>query len=159
MRASVVFQLSKLVTLLLKASRLSTGGAEWDAMVAGEDCIQHGGCPHLFGSPALCMECDALWSCQSPASFIMRSGADLYACCHKGMWAGKVLAFAVQLAFRRQACGRACTDVKLLSDHHQSHQAPLWSSATLALSWPGACRQGSGCPEGGRPHRGGRAER
>lgn len=34
-RASVVFQLSKLVTMLLKASRLCVGGAEWDAMVAG----------------------------------------------------------------------------------------------------------------------------
>ncbi|KAK9806472.1 hypothetical protein WJX73_000758 [Symbiochloris irregularis] len=34
-RASVVFQLSRLVTLLLKGARLSSGGAEWDAMVAG----------------------------------------------------------------------------------------------------------------------------
>ena len=34
-RASVVFQLSKLATLLLKATRLTSGGAEWDAMVAG----------------------------------------------------------------------------------------------------------------------------
>jgi phosphoglucan,water dikinase len=35
-RASVVFQLSKLVTLLLKAARLNTGGGAWDALVAGE---------------------------------------------------------------------------------------------------------------------------
>ncbi len=34
-RASVVFQLSKLVTLLLKAARLATGGGAWDALVAG----------------------------------------------------------------------------------------------------------------------------
>ncbi|KAK9806719.1 hypothetical protein WJX72_000486 [[Myrmecia] bisecta] len=34
-RASVVFQLSKLCSLLLKATRLATGGAEWDALVAG----------------------------------------------------------------------------------------------------------------------------
>lgn len=34
-RASVVFQLSKLATLLLKAARLSTGGDAWDALVAG----------------------------------------------------------------------------------------------------------------------------
>jgi hypothetical protein len=35
-RANVVFQLSKLVTLLLKAVRLATGAGNWDAMVAGE---------------------------------------------------------------------------------------------------------------------------
>ncbi|CAL8462111.1 g1642 [Coccomyxa elongata] len=35
-RASVVFQLSKLVTLLLKAARLNTGAGAWDALVAGE---------------------------------------------------------------------------------------------------------------------------
>lgn len=34
-RASVVFQLSKLVTLLLKAARLNTGAGAWDALVAG----------------------------------------------------------------------------------------------------------------------------
>ena len=34
-RASVVFQLSKLVTLLLKAARLNTGAGAWDAIVAG----------------------------------------------------------------------------------------------------------------------------
>ncbi len=34
-RANVVFQLSKLVTLLLKAVRLATGAGNWDAMVAG----------------------------------------------------------------------------------------------------------------------------
>ena len=34
-RASLVFQLSKLCSLLLKASRLATGGAAWDALVAG----------------------------------------------------------------------------------------------------------------------------
>ena len=34
-RASVVFQLSKLVTLLLKAARLTTGAGAWDAIVAG----------------------------------------------------------------------------------------------------------------------------
>ncbi len=34
-RASVVFQLSKLCSLLLKGSRLASGGAEWDALVAG----------------------------------------------------------------------------------------------------------------------------
>ena len=35
MRASLMFQLSKLCSLLLKAARLATGGAEWDALVAG----------------------------------------------------------------------------------------------------------------------------
>lgn len=34
-RASLVFQLSKLCSLLLKAARLAVGGAEWDALVAG----------------------------------------------------------------------------------------------------------------------------
>lgn len=34
-RASLVFQLSKLCSLTLKAARLATGGAEWDALVAG----------------------------------------------------------------------------------------------------------------------------
>ena len=34
-RASLMFQLSKLCSLLLKAARLSTGGAEWDALVSG----------------------------------------------------------------------------------------------------------------------------
>lgn len=34
-RASVVFQLSKLCSLLLKATRLTTGGGAWDALVAG----------------------------------------------------------------------------------------------------------------------------
>lgn len=38
-RASVVFQLSKLVTLLLKAARLNTGAGAWDAIVAGEWAI------------------------------------------------------------------------------------------------------------------------
>ena len=38
-RASVVFQLSKLVTLLLKAARLNTGAGAWDAIVAGECAI------------------------------------------------------------------------------------------------------------------------
>jgi len=35
-RASVVFQLSKLVTVLLKAARMATGGGAWDALVAGD---------------------------------------------------------------------------------------------------------------------------
>ncbi len=35
-RASVVFQLSKLVTLLLKAARINTGAGAWDALVAGQ---------------------------------------------------------------------------------------------------------------------------
>ena len=35
-RASVVFQLSKLCSLLLKAARLTTGGGAWDALVAGQ---------------------------------------------------------------------------------------------------------------------------
>ena len=40
-RASLVFQLSKLCSLTLKAARLATGGAEWDALVAGQaDFIQ-----------------------------------------------------------------------------------------------------------------------
>lgn len=34
-RASVVFQLSRLAALLLRAARLATGGAAWDALVAG----------------------------------------------------------------------------------------------------------------------------
>ena len=34
-RASVVFQLSELVSMLLKASRSAIGGSEWDALVAG----------------------------------------------------------------------------------------------------------------------------
>ena len=34
-RASLVFQLSKLCSLALKAARLATGGAAWDALVAG----------------------------------------------------------------------------------------------------------------------------
>ena len=35
-RASVVFQLSKLCSLLLKAARLTTGSGAWDALVAGQ---------------------------------------------------------------------------------------------------------------------------
>ena len=38
-RASVVFQLSELVNALLKASRLVIGGSEWDALVAGYECL------------------------------------------------------------------------------------------------------------------------
>lgn len=38
-RASVVFQASKLTQLLLKAARSCLGGAEWDAMVSGEPHI------------------------------------------------------------------------------------------------------------------------
>jgi hypothetical protein len=38
-RASVVFQLSKLVTLLLKAARLNTGAGAWDSLVAGKFLI------------------------------------------------------------------------------------------------------------------------
>ena len=34
-RASMVFQLSKLASLLLKASRLAIGDAAWDALVTG----------------------------------------------------------------------------------------------------------------------------
>lgn len=34
-RASLVFQLSKLCSFMLKASRLATGAAPWDALVAG----------------------------------------------------------------------------------------------------------------------------
>ena len=34
-RASLVFQVSKLCTCLLKAARLATGGGPWDALVAG----------------------------------------------------------------------------------------------------------------------------
>ena len=34
-RASVVFQLSELVSSLLKAARATAGSPEWDAMVAG----------------------------------------------------------------------------------------------------------------------------
>ena len=41
-RASVVFQLSKLVTLLLKAARLNTGAGAWDAIVAGGMCFPSG---------------------------------------------------------------------------------------------------------------------
>ena len=40
-RASVVFQLSKLVTLLLKAARLNTGAGAWDALVAGQSNQMH----------------------------------------------------------------------------------------------------------------------
>ena len=36
-RASLVFQLSKLCTLLLKSARLAVGGVEWDALVAGKN--------------------------------------------------------------------------------------------------------------------------
>lgn len=32
----MVFQLSKLCSLLLKATRLTTGGGAWDALVAGQ---------------------------------------------------------------------------------------------------------------------------
>lgn len=35
-RASVVFQLSELVSGLLKATRSAAGSLEWDAMVAGQ---------------------------------------------------------------------------------------------------------------------------
>lgn len=35
-RASVVFQLSKLTSLLLKSLRLATGAAAWDCIVAGQ---------------------------------------------------------------------------------------------------------------------------
>lgn len=35
-RASVVFQLSKLTSLLLKSLRLATGAAAWDCIVAGD---------------------------------------------------------------------------------------------------------------------------
>ena len=41
-RASVVFQLSELVSGLLKAARATSGSPEWDAMVAGP--------PHSSGS-------------------------------------------------------------------------------------------------------------
>ena len=34
-----MFQLSKLVTLLLKAARLNTGAGAWDAIVAGGDLL------------------------------------------------------------------------------------------------------------------------
>ena len=34
-RASLVFQVSKLCSCMLKAARLATGGAAWDALVAG----------------------------------------------------------------------------------------------------------------------------
>lgn len=34
-RASLVFQVSKLCSCLLKAARIATGGAAWDALVAG----------------------------------------------------------------------------------------------------------------------------
>ena len=40
-RASVVFQLSKLCSLLLKAARLTSGGSGWDALVAGEQTVKH----------------------------------------------------------------------------------------------------------------------
>ena len=40
-RSSLVFQLSKLCSLLLKASRLSVGGAAWDALVAGALIFVH----------------------------------------------------------------------------------------------------------------------
>ena len=42
-RASCVFQLSKLATLLLKAVRLTTGDAAWDAIVAGLPCSRFPG--------------------------------------------------------------------------------------------------------------------
>jgi phosphoglucan,water dikinase len=35
-RASVVFQLSKLATLAVKAARAASGGGPWDALVAGQ---------------------------------------------------------------------------------------------------------------------------
>ena len=35
-RASLVFQVSKLCSCMLKAARLATGGAAWDALVAGQ---------------------------------------------------------------------------------------------------------------------------
>ena len=34
-RASLVFQVSKLCSFLLKATRLATGAAAWDALVSG----------------------------------------------------------------------------------------------------------------------------
>ena len=34
-RASLVFQVSKLCSFMLKAARIATGGAAWDALVAG----------------------------------------------------------------------------------------------------------------------------
>ena len=36
-RASIVFQISRLVASLLKATRLATGNAGWDTLVAGAD--------------------------------------------------------------------------------------------------------------------------
>ena len=38
-----MFQLSKLATLLLKAVRLTTGDAAWDAIVAGMPCSRFPG--------------------------------------------------------------------------------------------------------------------
>ena len=38
-RASLVFQLSKLCSFMLNASRLATGAAPWDALVAGGDTL------------------------------------------------------------------------------------------------------------------------
>ena len=48
-RASLVFQVSKLCSFLLKATRLATGAAAWDALVSGvripltcfSDCLHH----------------------------------------------------------------------------------------------------------------------
>lgn len=38
-RASLVFQVSKLCSFMLKAARIATGGAAWDALVAGRPLL------------------------------------------------------------------------------------------------------------------------
>lgn len=40
-RASLVFQVSKLCSFMLKAARIATGGAAWDALVAGPPPSPH----------------------------------------------------------------------------------------------------------------------
>lgn len=46
-RASLVFQLSKLCSFMLKASRLATGAAPWDALVAGTTLLLYTQCQML----------------------------------------------------------------------------------------------------------------
>lgn len=60
-RASVVFQLSKLVTLLLKAARLNTGAGAWDSLVAGHSFFSFSGhyCTRSWWRFSICRVLDA----------------------------------------------------------------------------------------------------
>ena len=76
-RASVVFQLSKLVTLLLKAARLNTGAGAWDAIVAGEHAIG-------IEQPSIILSCHGnMLQCCQKSSGLLRTCTSVHAVVHK----------------------------------------------------------------------------